>query len=526
MIQSERLQAPREHLGILAEPGADAIHAALAQDVARALAPVSLAGRSASEWRRDLRRRLGLRGPLVVTGHQAEFFHAGVFAKTIAAHNLAAQAGGSPVFLSVDSDLPKTLQVTVPEITSNGLRPVNLAIPGCDPQRPMESQPAAPRREWVGFFVRMAALHEHGGASLVRPFADAWLAGGAPQIEFCPAILRGSAAIEQALDLPGVHAVRVSALCAMPEFRAFAAHLIQHAPRLAAAYNEAQARYRARHRVQSATRPVPPLATAGDQTEVPLWVSQPDGPRQRLQVARVGERFELYAGSERIAELSMAELGDPPALAQPWSFERAGWRLRPRALALSTFARLLLADVFIHGIGGARYDEITDDYAREFFGVELAPLCCVSATLHLPLPHSGVRLEEVRGARRASRDVRFNPQRYVRSAPPELLEERNALVARSDELRARRLADRPVRRSTFDGIHRVNERLLAQDPWRAAELEQRAQDLAERYALDRIALHREYFVALHLRATLAELVARLRQALTLSPDAPARAARR
>ena len=42
---------------------------------------------------------------------------------------------------------------------------------------------------------------------------------------------------------------------------------------------------------------------------------------------------------------------------------------------------------------------------------------------------------------------------------------------------------------------------------------QRAQVLEQRWKLDRIAFDREYFVALHLKATLEELVSRLRERL-------------
>ena len=39
--------------------------------------------------------------------------------------------------------------------------------------------------------------------------------------------------------------------------------------------------------------------------------------------------------------------------------------LRPRALTLTLFARLCVADFFIHGIGGGKYDEVTDRIIRE-----------------------------------------------------------------------------------------------------------------------------------------------------------------
>ena len=44
------------------------------------------------------------------------------------------------------------------------------------------------------------------------------------------------------------------------------------------------------------------------------------------------------------------------------------------------FARLAVADLFIHGIGGAKYDELTDAIGERFFGIQLRPYMVVSGT--------------------------------------------------------------------------------------------------------------------------------------------------
>ena len=61
-------------------------------------------------------------------------------------------------------------------------------------------------------------------------------------------------------------------------------------------------------------------------------------------------------------------------------------RLRTRALTTTLFSRFLLGDLFIHGIGGAKYDELGDEIARRFFGIEPPGFLTVSMTLWLGLP--------------------------------------------------------------------------------------------------------------------------------------------
>jgi len=58
----------------------------------------------------------------------------------------------------------------------------------------------------------------------------------------------------------------------------------------------------------------------------------------------------------------------------------------PRALTLTLFARLILGDFFIHGIGGGKYDEVTDQIIRDYFGIDPPAFQVVSGTLHLPFP--------------------------------------------------------------------------------------------------------------------------------------------
>lgn len=520
VIQHEHLQPPAEHLGVLVEPAAQQICAWLHVVPGEGSPAGELAGAPVASLRGRLRQRLELLGPLVVTGHQAEFSHAGVLAKTIAACVLAERHTGQAVFLSVDSDLPQATQLALPQITSAGVRRVDVALPGCDPQRPLEHQSPAPREHWFQLFARTASMYELYDRSLLREFAHAWLETPGPDLDFCAAMSNGQLRVLRELGLADVRVLRVSELCGTPEFRAFAAHLILHAGEGAKAYNAAQAAYRERHHVRAAGRPVPPLVTTAGRVEVPLWALRPGGPRRRVYAAEQGDAVQLLADGTAIGRMARGELGQPATHEKPWPIEREGWQLRPRALALSAFARLLLADVFVHGVGGAKYDEVTEDCLRALLGVVPAPLCCVSATLRLPLPHSGVQPADIVAARQRSRDLRFNPQRHVRRVPAGLLRQRTELVRRAAELRADSPGDHESRRLMFHGIRRLSEQILEADPWRAAEYDQRVQMLEQQWRMDQIALDREYFYALHPRAALEELVAKLRTALCGPGDSP------
>ena len=68
------------------------------------------------------------------------------------------------------------------------------------------------------------------------------------------------------------------------------------------------------------------------------------------------------------------------------ALEARGIEIRPRALITTMYARLFLSDLFIHGIGGAKYDELTDAIIRRFFGIEPPAYMTVTGTVRLPIP--------------------------------------------------------------------------------------------------------------------------------------------
>ena len=77
------------------------------------------------------------------------------------------------------------------------------------------------------------------------------------------------------------------------------------------------------------------------------------------------------------------------------------------------FARLVLSDIFIHGIGGAKYDQLTDAIVRRFFGVEPPGYLVATATLKLPLPRQSVEEVDIARIDQMLRELRYHPELYV-----------------------------------------------------------------------------------------------------------------
>jgi hypothetical protein len=266
--------------------------------------------------------------------------------------------------------------------------------------------------------------------------------------------------------------IPISWLADSHAYRGFAAHLLAEAPRFLAVHNQALAGYRARHRIRSTHHPVTALATDGDWHEVPFWAwCSGDTQRQRLFVRPGG----TGRGPEiRVARAILGGLDD---------LLREGWKIRPRALTTTLFARLYLADLFVHGIGGAIYDELTDDLIRQFFGLEPPEFLVVSGTLYLPQPQlaSGLSASEVK---RRLRHIWFNPDRYLTSRTND--NGVQALSRQKQDLVAQQPEESDAKRARFHTIIALNERLRPPVAVQIAALQQELEQARRRDASKRV----------------------------------------
>src|SRR5205085_514035 len=121
--------------------------------------------------------------------------------------------------------------------------------------------------------------------------------------------------------------------------------------------------------IRTRARPVPDLAVDDDWCESPLWILRKGcRERRRLFVRDFAGKLEISDRNETLVRVNSASASNPGSLAA--AVQNARISIRPRALITTMYARLVLSDLFIHGIGGAKYDEVTDEIIRRFFGIE------------------------------------------------------------------------------------------------------------------------------------------------------------
>jgi len=119
---------------------------------------------------------------------------------------------------------------------------------------------------------------------------------------------------------------------------------------------------------------------------------------------RAGIEFNLPISLEGGASLAIEKLAELSSF---------GIRVRTRALITTLAARLLLGDVFIHGIGGAKYDELTDRIIARFFGLTPPGYMVASGTLHLPIDGHSPNSNHLQELKQRIRELEFHPERFL-----------------------------------------------------------------------------------------------------------------
>jgi hypothetical protein len=436
--------------------------------------------------------------PVVVTGHQPELFHPGVWVKNFATAALAGAHQGLGLNLIVDNDLPKASSIRVPVLSESRLRSVRIEFDQWKGEAPYEDLRVHDESLFASFGDRVrTALGGLVADPLLNTFWPRAIAAGKTE----PNLGRRLAVARRGLEAEwGVHNLEIplSELCRTEGFLWFACHILAQLPRFQEVHNQALREYRAQYGIRSSHHPVAALGIQGDWLEAPFWAWRKGQPRRRpLLVRQLARTMELRIAGE-----------DAPLLEIPLAAEReaccaveqlhqlSAWsvRLRTRALTTTLFSRYLLGDLFIHGIGGAKYDELGDVIARRFFGIEPPAFMTMSMTAWLGLPDRGASQTELASIERSSRDLIYNPDRHL--AEPAAAEARN----RIEQKRQAILAEpdtRSGRVARFRAIRTINESLQPFVKAQIQELQRRRTKLIEDLSWNRAARSREYAFVLH-----------------------------
>lgn len=535
----DRLTVPSEDGGVLsAPPLRDAVRAAIRTQQRLDSSQLDLQGRTLQQlrdWSRSECFKAAAQftssivndevaappatGPLIIAGHQPTLFHPGVWIKNFAIAGLAETTQGVALNLIVDDDILNQTGVRVPAGKPDAPHYETVLFDEPREPQPWEDVDCRDRAMFASFADRIVAHMKRWDVDPI--VADVWpdavrsldrssrLVDALTAARHNQEVRWGTANLE----LP------VSDMCQTEPFLWFASHVLAQLPRFHEIHNRVLADYRAAHHIRSRSHPVPALADADGWLEAPFWLWRPGEHHRHPVLARqVGRELQLSDSREVVARLKLAlDMEACCAVEELRRLSADGLRFRTRALTTTMFSRVALGDLFVHGIGGAKYDELTDRIIAEFFGIAPPQFLTLSATLHLPFSFAqSLPPSRTAAIRREMRDLRYNAERHAPASDiSQLVERKQELIAAqhaahtSGLSRSARRARREDNRHRYLQLKEITALLSAAAGPRQRELEAELEQSERDDATRRLLFDRDYAWCLHPAERLRNLMASL-----------------
>lgn len=337
--------------------------------------------------------------PFLVNGHQVLFFHPGIFSKEVLASKAAQALQGSAISIVLDHD-PHDLIFMYPEIYSDPenknslrIRKKSLFLRPLDRTNPLNSPIS--NSDLPDLLDKIADnLKKDFSADSLNFLTENFsiIRDKLEKKQSIQEIITGSRMEIIERYLGKIYPIKVSELVGLRGWKEFCKIICSDIAAFSRAHNESLEEYRKSHGIRNHAQPVPNLKP----DELPFWTYGQDQNRKK---------------------------------AAP---EDADKILYPRAITLSIFLRLFFSDVFIHGTGGARYDQVTNSIIKKFFKINAPAFWVKTATLKLPILGNSplnrlYHLESLHQWKKRNRDFFYHPEKHPQ-AKQELVEKRQELI--------------------------------------------------------------------------------------------------
>ncbi len=367
---------------------------------------------------------------IIQTGHQPVFFHPGIWIKNIFLNELIKsplpdRSLGLNIIL--DNDIFKGLNFSLPALSPTGnlkLERVNFLSPTLAPNLPFEEYPC-PSLELITKFNR-DVIHrlkslESENKNILNNFkiftrclenSSRLCSQNYKRANLGEFLSLARRLYEKEIE-PIYLEIPFSQICSSDEFLSFFLEITENIESFSKIYNNKLDEYRKLFKIRNRAHPSPDLIIKENLIEAPFWIWKEGDQRRKIFILREEEVNYLY--NDSYGKIFLIEKDGLKSLSSLKTIlKEQGLKIRPKALLLTLYNRLFISDLFVHGLGGAKYDLVTDEIIREFFKVEPPHFLVVSCTLYLNFKSSpGTSDSKISALKKKTRDLEFNPERYV-----------------------------------------------------------------------------------------------------------------
>jgi hypothetical protein len=447
---------------------------------------------------------------IIETGHSPILAHPGVLIKYGLVNSISKKVNGIGVNMVVDNDACHVNCLNIPDI--NGLDSsverieflsglYNLAF---EEIRYTDSTQLLSFKEGV-----LKALHNPDMKKSFEDFANLLIKLSGEILGFSDLFTYARHVFLLKFGIGNLE-VPVSIISETEPFLSFFLHITANARSFVDIYNTKLREYRRLKKISSKANPLPDLMEKGYVVELPFWIWGEGESRKDLYASVAdNRRISIICGNKIVAHFDFGENGNSSGnssenLRKLKDLINTGIKIRPKAIANTMYSRIFFSDFFIHGVGGAKYDLVTDEIIREFFDVEPPAYAAVSATLHLPYKPFNVSNDDVIALKHAIKDMGYNPDKY---ASGEIMEDAGmrSMVSEKRELIAGEAHNSEERHRAFDRIKELNALMKEKISPLIMEKEKELEDLEKKLRYNSIVTNREYPFCIYPESMLGEI---------------------
>ena len=316
--------------------------------------------------------------PIVMSGHQPVIYHSGLLEKVVRLESLAQTTGAIPINVSIDTDEGDGGRVLWPAVCGEDVTLKSQTV-GTSAAL-FKDQRVRGAQEVSAIFQEVQRdLNESGRAELVpciERVRHSYEALSEESIVDANAIVRLVMTKGRYLELP------LSRIIELPTSRTFITVLLRDNERFVSMYNSTLEAYRRDHNIKNVANPFPNMVVDENSIEVPFW--------------------RVDSGSRAPVKLQkgLTQGADEKGM------------VAPRGSIVTLLLRGLCSDLFIHGLGGAKYDRFVDSFALAYWGISLPPFVVASATRYL-FPERVERYTRARGVRARYKEMVSHTEKFL-----------------------------------------------------------------------------------------------------------------
>ncbi len=382
------------------------------------------------------------------TGHQPELFHPGILWKDIFLSKISQEHNATPIHFIVDTDVKEFIYFSVNE-SSKGLQISRFEYIDSEKKVFYKSElPESIEKKIENLIQKekntLSKFIPDDRIEYVKEILEEYLSG----IKDKTPIYQLNESIRQKILSSykiNIPSFSISELLDFPEYKSFYHKIASDKSNFIQVYNSQLQKYRLEHKIKNAAQPLPDL----EPNELPFWKLHSDGNREKIQEIQEGDTIV------------------------------------PRAITLTMFLRMFVCDLFVHGRGGGRYEEISDGIIREYFQLEASPHIVASATMHLPIksPFEGTIADE-KELQKLLRDTNHSPEKFLPND--------HEFVIRKKQIQAEFANPSADKKKLHTEISELNEKMKPLVQTEKEKYEKEIQDLPEKIATRKVFEERHF----------------------------------